>query len=1441
MVKMIYLDAFEMYRTNPPIIAPENKNRKKGVIYHVWAPTIEDGFKYLSTNQNLKFLNLYRYFIPKRWQVTLYGKGNQIFKFDQDGEITALLQKYSNSSNLKNINGVTSYLPTVTARPLKGMNVLAEQNYVFESVLNNEKDRRALGVKARDVMKALEKEYAQYAIGNSILGQEYTQEIIFIPIELWFDDSVFTTPEKIIRPVTKSFMGWMLNQLMDINTLRKFPTIALVYNRMILILDANKIPEGTKDVGDLIRDSILNFMKRAKNLKVDKTEDSGDKAEVTLAVAEQKTKDDETVDKVIKSISIDPDKIDDNTKDKLKQNIQKTEKEHRARTPSNTNMPQSDIPDPALSPNEINPDTQVTQSEMDMIVKAKLEGTSIQSQKRNEMLKEKYKGLKIGSMPLAQVAESEKKYKIEPLTVKADTINEDLKKLTSHEMEKSYNDNLAQYDLANILLHFSKIQPPLYLNKDIKVEDASTPTERVVKYSVEFEDANRKRHRFSFLMPKLYREKYLYLNDQEMNLSHQKFPYPVTKVSPTECQLVTNYNKIFTERYGTNLSPRSTKIKKVLGGAECPRCVKVERGDATILNKNYLTTVEYDDIGSVAIKITILNQKNAQTTTFYLIANEGSAVISGNAPIKVQQITYDDNGTASTTEIEDTTLIPIGITKTVGSQPKILSQYYISGRSNIVYDQNGEPKGELSEFIINTIIEADDKAEDVFKDTTTGTKFIYARSRIMNEWIPTIIVLGAADPNGLIGVLEKGKVKYQFLEKRPNVDKDSTGIIPFSDGYLVYDRYPYENSLLMNGLLTVPTRELSFYEMGSRDVYVDLFDLLVGRRNLIDAMHNFYYLMIDPITKDVCDRLGMPTDFTTLMLYCIGTLADNTFQIDSSYLNTRVRSNEIINVYLYKELATAWERWSSGREDKFSIWERAVIQDLLTVQIVDPHSTLNVTLEAENDNLIKLKGPSGMNEDHSYTLEKRAYHPTMKGVIAMNSTPSGEVGIGRHLTLNANIDDARGFITINKNEEYDGTELLSVGEMLQTFGPESADIERVAMAMNQSKHLVPVSSQSSGLVSYDMERVIPYISNDFAFRAKKDGKVIEIKDSIMIIQYSDGTYDDIDLSEHPDKNVDGGFYIMNQLSTKMKVGQKFKENDILAYNEKYINNNDMFGDPCADVGCLARVVVESNGGVYEDSDYITDAFAHRMSTKITRQKRVILSRFANIKYIAKIGQQLKANDPILTFDDTEDEFSSQLLQSIAEEEGDEDEIIATGAPVISKTDGVIKDIYIYYTIPLEEMTPSMRKVVEAYDKQAKTRSRTLSKYINPTDANTKIKPAEQLIPDSQGKVKGVSVGDGVIIDFYIEYLDIMAPGDKSTKFSPLKATCSFVIPQGLEPYTDFNPERKIDTSLACVGVYKRMCLDFVKVGGMTKFLVEMKRIHKNKYGEKIKEELKKLK
>ena len=106
MVRIDLLDPFETFRTRPPIIMPETEGaRKKNEAFMVLAPSIEKEFSYLSEIDYVKFRYLMKYFIDKKWDITLYGQGHKVINLNADGEITKLLDAHQ-SGNLKNITEI---------------------------------------------------------------------------------------------------------------------------------------------------------------------------------------------------------------------------------------------------------------------------------------------------------------------------------------------------------------------------------------------------------------------------------------------------------------------------------------------------------------------------------------------------------------------------------------------------------------------------------------------------------------------------------------------------------------------------------------------------------------------------------------------------------------------------------------------------------------------------------------------------------------------------------------------------------------------------------------------------------------------------------------------------------------------------------------------------------------------------------------------------------------------------------------------------------------------------------------------------------------------------------------------------------------------------------------------------------------------------------------
>ena len=144
MVKMTLLKTQIPYRVQPPMIAPETyQNPKKGQAYVLLTPSVQDTIRFMSTTTSIKFRNLYKYYIDKKWTVSIYRQGRQIIKPDETGEITDLLNK-NKRGNLSKVDGVTSFLPTNKSNVLKDLNVLVEVGYVAEKIIANPQDRRLI-------------------------------------------------------------------------------------------------------------------------------------------------------------------------------------------------------------------------------------------------------------------------------------------------------------------------------------------------------------------------------------------------------------------------------------------------------------------------------------------------------------------------------------------------------------------------------------------------------------------------------------------------------------------------------------------------------------------------------------------------------------------------------------------------------------------------------------------------------------------------------------------------------------------------------------------------------------------------------------------------------------------------------------------------------------------------------------------------------------------------------------------------------------------------------------------------------------------------------------------------------------------------------------------------------------------------------------------------
>ena len=390
------------------------------------------------------------------------------------------------------------------------------------------------------------------------------------------------------------------------------------------------------------------------------------------------------------------------------------------------------------------------------------------------------------------------------------------------------------------------------------------------------------------------------------------------------------------------------------------------------------------------------------------------------------------------------------------------------------------------------------------------------------------------------------------------------------------------------------------------------------------------------------------------------------------------------------------------------------------------------------------------------------------------------------------------------------------------------------MTCRQSTHCVATKKASPLLVSNGAERVLQYhVSKDWVFTAKEDGTVMELDEAngLMIVQYKSGEYDAVELHRIA-KNGAGGFNVSKHMNSNVKKGDKFKKNDILAYEDKFFTQDNAFGNRF-NIGSLQKVALLSSSLTYEDSSYISKKLSREMATEVVMPKQAVLGPNTNVDFMAKVGDKVQTGDELIRFEKSFDEESiNQLLFNVGTEF--KEEIIMTGKDKIkSKYSGVIEDIKVFSTVELEELSPSLIQIVSQYYSKMNSKKKLLEKY----DKNGSVvkcnmifnEPTSRVEPNNNGVIRGAKVGEGVLIEFYIKVYDEVGIGDKIVFFSALKSIVGSIIPEGQEAYTLYRPEEGIDAVLSCNSLIARGITSAPKMLMSNKLLVELSRKLKEIY------------
>lgn len=320
---------------------------------------------------------------------------------------------------------------------------------------------------------------------------------------------------------------------------------------------------------------------------------------------------------------------------------------------------------------------------------------------------------------------------------------------------------------------------------------------------------------------------------------------------------------------------------------------------------------------------------------------------------------------------------------------------------------------------------------------------------------------------------------------------------------------------------------------------------------------------VDPITRSF---MSQPTILEELI-----SATKSPFVDDTLLTNKRLRCFEyIVTSKLSKIIFEMCLSNRVARQPKFNISSTQILSDCNVSDIVQFDFSINPIEELTKLSRTSILGPGGFSRENipSYL---RDIFPTMYGRICPVDTPDRDnCGVLQNLVPNAKLDDNLKF-----SEEICENQPISIPVSMVPF-LKNDDQTRMQMTSSQMRQAIMLKDFATPMVSSGCEGLYTD-QTQFVKKAKKDGEVLYLDGSYLIVQYEDGETDIFNIGYRR-------IYVehLDLLNVYVRKGDKFKKGEILAESNFCKNGNINIGQN------LLTGVMIYYGYNYEDGIVISD-------------------------------------------------------------------------------------------------------------------------------------------------------------------------------------------------------------------------------------------------------------
>jgi hypothetical protein len=988
------------------------------------------------------------------------------------------------------------------------------------------------------------------------------------------------------------------------------------------------------------------------------------------------------------------------------------------------------------------------------------------------------------------------------VAIKDDSFNYSvLKDFTS-----SYIHKTMSRDIVKTIKFFSEDKSLNMHITGFEKKDSSDQLNKVSTYVFTLEDDHKQKHRIRFKLPDIDEDGFMFINGNKKYLKKQLVLRPVTKTKEDEVYLTSDLNKVRLYRQGTVLNRNIVILKKIMKNiltelknenfnGELSKKVNVLRGNNSLVNNDYITTIEYDALASYLHYI-ILHPNKPEQVAFYF--NQANI----REEIKKHSIEYKFLPNAT----------PIGI--------DFKSMKVIDVKS---LDSRDSAAEKIIKYVVKSGVLPD--IDTLIKNTSVPSRKMYSRLELQSKDAPLIVFLSSLFD--FSKVLSVSGIKTYFIKNKENLPEgiNENELIPirFADGTLFYNQYPIENALLLNGLGELDTLAIEYAELDNIATYLDWIYDNYKTRNLYKGWTAFHELFLNPKTVECLNALQQPTDFLELFLYANGLLANNSYLDSADSRNWRIRDYEMINSMLYESISKEYRiyKQKGKRREGFSIPENDVLKTINKSFVISGYDATNPLNELRERSSVTYKGPKGINSNRALSLEKRGQTRSTTGTIGISSIDNGNVGIVKQLTINPRIINTLGFVDSPETDadmkKIPTSSLMTAEESMLPFVNRD-DPKRIGFASGQTKHVIPSDHFTPQIVGTGFEQSVVFkIGNDFGYKAREDGEIVGVneKSSFALIRYKDNSVERVEFGSRYHRNSD--FFLSNNLALAVKPGDLVKKGELITYNKDFFKKH--LGKLMYTQGVVTRVAITEGEVTEEDSSAITQRLANKLTSSVIKRNQIVISANSNIIRSVNIGDRVIYGDSLLVFEDQKDSSTDTSIFNIF---GETDEKILD---TISRhkssahATGEIIDIKMYWTVSPDQMSDSCSAFVNKYIRKIK---KDISFEENTTKTKSKKIVETQVTTPVLDRINGMEMprDGGILVEYYIKHTDSKRSGDKVTLNSSLKSILCQIIPDDLAPRRLNGRFKQIDMIFSFIGINARQVTSIWFTGYISKILFE---------------------